>query len=103
MNPPTVALFILATLVLYVGITRIIMEGGLLFSRAPLVGQTFVGYALGPHATAQSNIAMGLSYGWHHELKGFFMVAAGQQRQSVQQHPWQSSLAELFHPSLRAR
>ena len=76
MNPPTVALFILATLVLYVGITRIIMEGGLLFSRAPLVGQTFVGYALGPHATAQSNIAMGLSYGWHHELKGFFMVAA---------------------------
>ena len=76
MNPPTVALFILATLVLYIGITRIIMEGGLLFSRAPLVGQTFVGYALGPHATAQSNIAMGLSYGWHHELKGFFMVAA---------------------------
>ncbi len=76
MNIPTVTLFILATLILYTGITRIIMEGGLLFSRAPLVGQTFVGNALGPYATAQSNIAMGLSYGWHHELKGFFMVAA---------------------------
>ena len=76
MNIPTVTLFILATLILYTGITRIIMEGGLLFSRAPLVGQTFVGNALGPFATAQSNIAMGLSYGWHHELKGFFMVAA---------------------------
>ena len=76
MNIPTVTLFILATLILYTGITRIIMEGGLLFSRAPLVGQTFVGNALGPYATAQSNIALGISYGWHHELKGFFMVAA---------------------------
>ena len=76
MNFPTIVLFILATLILYTGITRIIMEGGLLFTRAPLVGQTFVGNALGPYATAQSNIAMGLSYGWHHELKGFFMVAA---------------------------
>jgi hypothetical protein len=76
MNLPTIVLFILATLILYTGITRIIMEGGLLFSRAPLIGQTFVGNVLGPYATAQSNIAMGLSYGWHHELKGFFMVAA---------------------------
>ena len=76
MNIPTIALFILATLILYTGITRIIMEGGLLFSRAPLIGPTFVGNALGPVASAQSNIAMGLSYGWHHELKGFFMVAS---------------------------
>jgi hypothetical protein len=76
MSIPTLALFILATLILYTGITRIVMEGGLLFSRGPLVGQTFVGYTLGPHAGVESNIALGLSYGWHHELKGFFMVAS---------------------------
>ena len=35
MNPPTVALFILATLVLYVGITRIIMEGRLALQPRP--------------------------------------------------------------------
>lgn len=76
MSIPTLVLFILATLILYTGITRIVMEGGLLFSRAPLVGQTFVGYTLGPYAGPESNIALGLSYGWHHELKGFFMVAS---------------------------
>ena len=76
MSIPTLVLFILATLIIYTGITRIVMEGGLLFSRAPLVGQTFVGYTLGPYAGPESNIALGLSYGWHHELKGFFMVAS---------------------------
>ena len=29
-----------------------------------------------PYAGPESNIALGLSYGWHHELKGFFMVAS---------------------------
>ena len=76
MNIPTIVLFILATLILYIGITRIVMEGGLLFSRGPLIAQSFVGYTLGPYATADSHIALGLSYGWHHELKGFFMVAS---------------------------
>jgi len=76
MSVATLSLFILTILILYTGITRIVMEGGLLFSRGPLVGQTFVGYTLGPHAGVESNIALGLSYGWHHELKGFFMVAS---------------------------
>jgi len=76
MNIPTIVLFILATLILYTGITRIVMEGGLLFSRGPLIAQSFVGYTLGPYASADSHIALGLSYGWHHELKGFFMVAS---------------------------
>ena len=76
MNIPTIVLFILATLILYIGITRIVMEGGLLFSRGPLIAQSFVGYTLGPYATTDSHISLGLSYGWHHELKGFFMVAS---------------------------
>ena len=42
-----------------------------------MVAQTFVGYALGgPALTEQGHVAMGLHYGWHHELKGFFMAAA---------------------------
>ena len=71
------SLFILATIILYTGITRVIMEGGLLFSRAPLVAQTFVGFTLGgPHMPVESHVSMGIAYGWHHELKGFFMVAS---------------------------
>lgn len=71
------SLFILATIVLYTGVTRIVVEGGTLFIRGPLIGQTFVGYALGgPNMPVQSHIAFGLSYSWHHELKGFFMAAA---------------------------
>ena len=71
------SLFILATIILYTGITRVIMEGGLLFSRAPLVAQTFVGYTLGgANMPVESHVSMGLAYGWHHELKGFFMVAS---------------------------
>jgi len=71
------SLFILATIILYTGITRVIMEGGLLFSRAPLIAPTFVGYTLGgPHMPVESHVSMGIHYGWHHELKGFFMVAS---------------------------
>ena len=71
------SLFILATIILYTGITRVIMEGGLLFSRAPLIAPTFVGNTLGGELMPmESHVAMGIAYGWHHELKGFFMVAA---------------------------
>jgi len=76
-SPVAVVLFLLATVVLYTGITRVVMEGGLLFCRGPMVAQTFVGYALGgPNMSVESHVAMGLHYGWHHELKGFFMAAA---------------------------
>ncbi len=77
MSFPALTLFILATIILYTGISRVIMEGGLLFCRGPIVAQTFAGYALGgPGMPAASHVSLGLSYGWHHELKGFFMVAA---------------------------
>ncbi|NKB66518.1 MAG: hypothetical protein GKR89_05615 [Candidatus Latescibacteria bacterium] len=77
MSFPALTLFILATVILYTGITRVVMEGGLLFVRGPLVAQTFAGYALGgPNMSLTSHVSLGLSYGWHHELKGFFMTAA---------------------------
>ena len=71
------SLFLLATIVIYTGITRVVMEGGLLFVRGPLVAQTFAGYALGgANMSAQSHVAFGLSYAWQHELEGFFMAAS---------------------------
>lgn len=76
-SPLASVLFLLATVVLYTGITRVVMEGGLLFVRGPLIAPTFVGYAMGgPNMPVASHISMGLHYGWHHELKGFFMAAS---------------------------
>ena len=77
MSPLGLSLFLLATIVIYTGITRVVMEGGLPFVRGPLIAQTFTGYALGgANMPVQSHMAFALSYTWHHELEGFFMAAS---------------------------
>jgi len=69
--------FTFGMLVLYVGLTRIVVESGLLFIRGPLIPQTFATFAIGPAAIPQASMAaLGISYSWMHELKGFFMPAA---------------------------
>lgn len=71
------AVFLFAVIVLYLGVTRIVVEGGLLFIRGPLIAPTFTNYALGSHAVGASSAAsLGMHYAWQHELKGFFMAAA---------------------------
>ncbi len=74
----TLALFFLfGMLVVYIGLTRIVVESGLLFIRGPLIPQTFASFALGPVSLPpQAMASLGLSYSWMHELKGFFMPAA---------------------------
>jgi len=77
MTPVVALLFILSMLILYIGITRIVVESGLVFVRGPIVSQTFTAFTLGPASIPpRAMVAMGLSYSWLHELKGFFMPAA---------------------------
>ncbi|NQT51734.1 hypothetical protein HQ576_06780, partial [bacterium] len=45
-----VGVFLFAVIVLYLGVTRIVVEGGLLFIRGPLIAPTFTHYTLGSHA-----------------------------------------------------
>ncbi|HUT33002.1 MAG TPA: DUF6785 family protein [Planctomycetota bacterium] len=74
---PVVAVFFTVVMVLYVGVTRIVMEGGLLFIRGPLIAQTFTNFAVGTEAVGAAGAAsLGLHYSWAHELKGFFMTAS---------------------------
>lgn len=69
--------FVFGMLVLYIGLTRIVVESGLLFIRGPLIPQTFASFAIGPVSIPpQAMASLGLSYSWMHELKGFFMPAA---------------------------
>ncbi|MBM4033714.1 MAG: hypothetical protein FJ291_18305 [Planctomycetes bacterium] len=74
---PVVGVFFAAVMVLYLGVTRIVMEGGLLFVRGPLIAQTFTNFALGTEAVGHAGAtSLGLHYSWAHELKGFFMAAS---------------------------
>ena len=69
--------FFVVVMVLYLGVTRIVVEGGLLFIRGPLIAQTFTNYALGTELVGPASAAsLGMHYSWEHELKGFFMAAA---------------------------
>jgi len=69
--------FFAAVMVLYLGVSRIVVEGGLLFIRGPLIAQTFTNYALGTELVGASSAAsLGMHYSWQHELKGFFMAAS---------------------------
>ena len=71
------AVFLTVVIILYLGVTRIVVEGGLLFIRGPLIAQTFTNYALGSEVVGASSAAsLGMHYSWQHELKGYFMVAA---------------------------
>ena len=51
------------------------MEGGLLFRARRWMTKPLSAIRWA-YAGPESNIALGLSYGWHHKLKGFFMVAS---------------------------
>lgn len=76
MDATVVPLFLFAAFVLYLGITRIVVEGGLVFVRGPIVAQSFVVHALGSLAISPQGLtALAMSYCWQHELKGFFMAS----------------------------
>ncbi|MGA1197693.1 MAG: DUF6785 family protein, partial [Candidatus Latescibacterota bacterium] len=76
MDVLTVVPFLFAVFVLYLGITRIVMEGGLVFVRGPIVAQSFAVHTLGAASISPQGLtALALSYCWQHELKGFFMAS----------------------------
>ena len=61
-----IALFLLyAVVTLYLGLTRIVVEGGLVFVRGPLLPQAFAMHMVGPlFLTPRTMTGLALSYGW---------------------------------------
>lgn len=85
MDAHMIAPFLFAVFVLYIGVTRIVAEGGLIYVRGPMVAQTFATYSLGSLSMSRDGMAaMGLTYSWQHELKGFFMATAAHAARLVQ-------------------
>jgi hypothetical protein len=59
------ALLLFAVVTLYLGLTRIVIEGGLVFVRGPLVPQAFAMHLVGPATLGGGTMAgLALSYGW---------------------------------------
>ena len=76
MSPTVVLTFLFAVFVIYLGVTRIVIEGGLVFLRGPMIAQHFTAYTLGVSSISpQSMTALAVSYAWFCDIKSFFMPA----------------------------
>ena len=68
------ALFTFGAMVLFVGLTRVVAEGGLPAMRPPVMTSTFVISSAGSNALGVSGlVGLGFSYGWHSEIRSFVM------------------------------
>jgi uncharacterized membrane protein YhdT len=77
-QPLVVVMFLFATLILFLGVTRCVIEGGLVFVRGPLIPQTFVIRTLGTHVIFDKVTMTGLafSYAWLCDMICEFMPFA---------------------------
>ena len=72
--PLGVAMFIFGAMVLFLGLTRVVAEGGIPAMRPPIMTSTFVISGAGAASIGASGlVALGFSYGWHSEIRSFVM------------------------------
>ena len=70
-----IALFILGMLIIFLGLTRIVVQTGIVFCRPPLTAQSFSTYTVGTGAIAgPSMVSLALTFSWIHTVF-FFMPA----------------------------
>ncbi len=72
-----IALFLFAAYVIFLGLTRIVVQCGIVFCRAPLTAQSFATYPLGSaNIAASSMTCLALTYSWIHTVFFFLPVVA---------------------------
>jgi len=73
--PPLLALmFLFGAMVLFLGLTRAVAEGGLPAMRPPIMTSSFLISGVGSSEVGiPGMIALGFSYGWHSEIRSFVM------------------------------
>ncbi|MFC1582059.1 DUF6785 family protein [Planctomycetota bacterium] len=68
------AAFMLLSLILYIGATRVVCEGGIVFVQACMIPQTFMLRTFGAKALGPANLVlMGLSFMWMADFTSVFM------------------------------
>lgn len=71
-----IPVFLFGALVMYLGITRVIAETGLISIRAPLMPQPFAMFAMGSDVLSQqTQVSIALSYSWCSDTKTTIMPA----------------------------
>lgn len=69
-------LFLFIAFVIFIAITRIVVEGGMAACRAPLIAPNFMLYAVGtPALGTQGVTALGYTYGWSSDIRTFLMAS----------------------------
>ncbi len=72
--PLLVLMFLFGAMVLFLGLTRAVAEGGLPAMRPPIMTSSFLLSGVGSSAVGTPGmIALGFSYGWHSEIRSFVM------------------------------
>ena len=72
--PLLVLMFLFGAMVLFLGLTRAVAEGGLPGMRPPIMTSSFLISGAGSSAVGVPGmIALGFSYGWHSEIRSFVM------------------------------
>jgi len=72
-----IAVFLPAVLVIFLGITRAVLESGLIWLRGPLIAPAATLTLVGaPAMRAKSILSLFMTMGWHSDIKAFFMPAA---------------------------
>jgi hypothetical protein len=72
-----VPLFLFGAFVVFVGLTRIVAEGGVGFVRAQCIPQPFVVYGIGSRALGtQGLVSVGLTYTWVSDVRSIVMTSA---------------------------
>jgi len=69
-------LFLLVAFIIFIGITRIVAEGGMAETRTPLIAPTAITSGLGTHAISSSGlVTLGFTHIWTADIRTFVMVA----------------------------
>ena len=99
-----VPLFLFGSFVLYIALTRVVVQGGIASMRPPMIGSSFVISGIGTSAIGtQGLISLAMTYGWHSEVRTFVMASCANGLKLVQdmkgsRRPllWAMILAMLF-------
>jgi hypothetical protein len=77
LNLPTALVFLLSSLVIFVGLTRIISQTGLAYGRATVAAPIFTVNALGSSAVGSAGLTtLGLNFAWAADIRTFVMASA---------------------------
>lgn len=82
--------FVVVAMILYLGLTRAVAEGGLPAMRPPITTASFMVAGAGTSAVGiEGLVALGFTYGWHAEIRSFVMssVANGMKISQVIKGP----------------